>query len=61
MTGRKHSVLSRLSRNELSRLFAFAQGAVSFEGFVQVVVDDETHAHDALVVDLSNHADQLGL
>lgn len=61
VTWSEQCVLNRLSWNELFRLFAFAQGPVSFESFVEVVVDNQTHAHDALIINLSDHADQLGL
>ncbi len=61
VTWSQQGLLNRLARNEGFWLLTFFDCTVSVEGLVKVIVHDETHAHDILVVNLSNHANQLWL
>jgi len=61
MVGREHGVSLGLAWEELVRDAAFLDGAVPLESLVQIVIDDEAHAHDAFIIDATNHLDEFGL
>ena len=61
MSWLKASILGLLAWDKLLRHLTLLDGSKSIKGFVKIVVDDEAHGHDILVVDLTDHRDQLGL
>lgn len=54
-------LLRGLTGNKLLRHASILNSVVAIESLVQVVVDDEAHGHDGLVVDLTNRLNHLGL
>lgn len=50
-----------LAWDELARSGALLDSLDALEGLVQVVIDEQTHGQDGIVIDLFDHTDQLGL
>ena len=61
MVGSQHTVTGRLARDKLIGHAALLDCAIPFKGLVQVIVYDKAHAHDAFVINRSNHTNELWL
>lgn len=61
MTWVQISVLHVLTRHKSFRSSAFLNGPVPFESLVQIIIHNEAHGHNMLIIDLGNHVDQLRL
>ena len=56
----EHSLLSRFTRNKLLRLSILLDGSISLECLMKVIVYNETHRHDAFIINLTDHVNEFG-
>ena len=57
MTRGKHGLCDGFTRDEFFGHAALFHCTIAFKRFVQVIIDDEAHVHDPVVIDLANHVD----
>ena len=61
MVGGQHTVTGRLAWDKFIGNATLLDCTIPLKGLVQVIVDNKAHAHDALVINRSNHTDELWL
>ena len=56
----EHSLLNRFTRHKLFWLAVLLDSSVSLECLMEVIVNNETHRHDAFIINLTNHVNEFG-
>ena len=59
MAGVEHSLLNRFTGNKLLGRAIFLDSSISLKCLMEVIVYNETHRHDAFIINLANHVDEF--
>ena len=60
MARAEHSLLNRFTRHKLFWRAVLLDSSVSLECLMEVIVYNETHRHDAFIINLTNHVNEFG-